>query len=127
VYPWGDVLGDNLANFCDTNCKGTFANIYFDDGYSSIAPIGSYSPNGYGLFDMAGNVSEWVADWYDRYYYEYSPYQEPIGPESGFSRVVRGGSSRSTQEYLQVATRFQEVPSISRLSIGFRCVISSVP
>ncbi len=71
IYPWGDAFGGNELNYCDANCPGDWRDEEHDDGYAFTAPVGSY-PDGvspYGALDMAGNVWEWVSDWYDGEYY----------------------------------------------------------
>ena len=83
LYPWGDTFDGERVNFCDRNCETRYANQDYDDGYKNTAPVGSYAPNGYGLYDMAGNVWEWLADWYDEDYYANSPASNPGGPTSG--------------------------------------------
>ena len=112
-----------------------------DDGYQFTAPVASFKPNGYGLYDMAGNVSEWCADWWDPRYYGESPTKNPSGPatdplylrDNSGQRVVRGGSWRSTTYSLNVAdrwSRYQEVPMRLRWhddEFGFRCVVSDQP
>lgn len=73
IYPWGDDLSNNQANLCDVGCnQGLQRDTVINDGYPETAPVGSFAPNGYGLFDMAGNVAEWVADHYTSDYYVYS-------------------------------------------------------
>ncbi|GAB4496655.1 MAG: hypothetical protein OHK0052_06900 [Anaerolineales bacterium] len=95
VYPWGNTFDSTRANFCDRNCSLDWANKSFDDGYADTAPVGSYPPNDYGLYDMSGNVWEWVRDFYAAEYYQTSPYNNPLGPSSGKYRVVRGGAWNS--------------------------------
>jgi formylglycine-generating enzyme required for sulfatase activity/sugar lactone lactonase YvrE len=82
-YPWGDDLSHDYTNYDGTG--GT-------DIWIGTAPVGSFAPNGYGLYDVAGNVREWCADWYDENYYEGSPSENPTGPGWGIVRVKRGGS-----------------------------------
>lgn len=83
--------------------------------------MGSKKPNPYGLYDMAGNVMEWVADWHDLNYYWNSPKQDPPGPSSGAERVLRGGSARSGDFECSPANRDFAKPEDRRFDIGFRC------
>jgi hypothetical protein len=117
------------VNFCDTNCSFDWKDGAFDDGYEDTSPVGSY-PNGaspYGVLDMAGNVSEWVNDWHDETYYSRSPIANPLGSESGQSRVLRGGSWNDDQEFLRSALRFDDYPSLSIAHYGFRCAMDANP
>lgn len=76
AYPWGDIADRERANF---------------EGQGTL-PVGSFAPNDYGLYDMTGNVWEWVSDWFDPHYYENSAETNPRGPDSGKDKVLRGGS-----------------------------------
>ena len=126
-FPWGNqgVAGDFL-NFADRNLAVDGADKNVDDGYQFTAPAGSY-PKGaspYGALDMAGNVWEWVADWYDEKYYTSSPPQNPEGPESGQYRVLRGGSWYGDQWVARAAVRYRFVPDGRYDDVGFRCARS---
>ena len=136
IFPWGDEQkpdGKWLANvwqgkFPQENTK--------EDGYEGLAPVGSFPPNGYGLYDMAGNAWEWCADWYQVRYYLESPQRNPKGPESSLDptepgvakRVQRGGSFLCDEKYCMryiVGSRGKgEVTSASN-HIGFRCVMDA--
>jgi formylglycine-generating enzyme required for sulfatase activity len=121
MYPWGNEFDGKKANFCDKNCSSEFA--AWDDGYAKTAPVGSY-PSGaspYGALDMAGNVWEWTADWYQDDYYKNSPAKNPKGPDTGAYRVLRGGSWFDTTYDLRVAGRVYAYPPIQFFNIGFRC------
>lgn len=113
-YPWGDTLTNNDANFGGAGGK---------DKWDGTAPVGSFAPNGYGLYDMAGNVWEWCADWYDGNYYANSPKSNPTGPSSGQYKVLRGGSCDSSDDYMRTAYRNYSDPGSTEyyLSFGFRC------
>lgn len=123
IYPWGDDFDGSRINFCDVNCLFSgWKNKDFDDGYQFLAPVDSF-PNGaspYGVLNMSGNVWEWVADWYDE---DYSLTQtDPIGPETGESKVLRGGSWYGPRNFARVANRFESSPDSRYSYVGFRCV-----
>ncbi len=84
--------------------------------------VGMKKPNGYGLYDMNGNVQEWCNDWYSSSYYKISPLKYPVGPDSGFHRVVRGGSWFTQHKYLYVALRYNIGPGYRYDDLGFRIV-----
>lgn len=116
TYPWGnDPPNNNLSNN------------HFNIGDTS--EVGKY-PNGaspYGALDMAGNVWQWVADWYDAHYYSSSPSSNPLGPTSGQYRVQRGGEWNSNDGSVRSAGRSWDHPSNAYDHIGFRCSLSIRP
>lgn len=87
-----------------------------------IEPVGSYEPNGYCLYDMAGNVWEWVADRHSETYYKESEYDNPKGPEKGSNRVIRGGSWHSGEMCKKVFYRKGLSSNWCDFAVGFRCV-----
>lgn len=87
-----------------------------------IEPVGSHEPNGYGLFDMSGNVWEWVADRYSETYYQVRDYDNPIGPKKGSNNVIRGGSWHSGAMCKKVYYRKGLISTWCDFSVGFRCV-----
>ena len=114
AYTWGDdALSCALANFLDTTtyCVG------------DTSQVGSYPAGAspYGVLDMAGNVYEWVSDWYSDTYYLESPPENPTGPESGTGKVLRGGSWSDYYHHLRVANRFAIEPTYIDDGFGFRC------
>jgi formylglycine-generating enzyme required for sulfatase activity len=122
-YPWGNEFDGNITNFCDVNCQEQQANNDFDDGYTNTAPVGSYEEgrSSAGLYDVAGNLWEWINDWYDPDYYANSPEAIPRGPLAGDNKVVRGGSWFDTGNFTSTSVRFPAPPDESGDSIGFRC------
>jgi len=132
TYPWGNIFYGQKLNFCDKNCMycdstgcrtASWAEETIDDGYEMTSPVGSYlggiSP--YGTFDMAGNVIEWVADWYDAEYYHNSPKENPLGPSEGIAKVLRGGAWMNNRFDSRTTTRYRLDPSSTDSDYGFRC------
>jgi formylglycine-generating enzyme required for sulfatase activity len=91
-----------------------------DDGYLTTAPVGSFEPNPWGLYDMLGNVWEWTGDWYGKKYYNTSPRMNPKGPSSGSRRVLRGGSWRDLPRGVRSAYRSRLEPGNRNNNLGFR-------
>lgn len=114
VYPWGNANPScDLLNFA--NCYGRTTNV---NAYKN-----GTSP--FGVFDMAGNVFEWVSDWYDVNYYTQSPAEDPTGPQSGQYRVIRGSSFETATEQIVSAIRRFDEPIDSRRDTGFRCAVNN--
>lgn len=111
-FPWGDRIDPAMANFLvDPAQKGTHG----------TTPCRTYPANGYGLFDVAGNVWEWVCDWYDAAYYTAAPGRSPSGPANGHLRIVRGGSWLATdRRMLACSHRHKVPPDTYSYGIGFR-------
>ncbi len=123
-YPWGDRLpGDHDMNFGDGNPKLPESLTTVDDGYEYVSPVGSYPPNGFGLYDMDGNVMQWVADYYSRNYFEESPIENPSGPSTGTSRVNKGGNWYASPADCRCAFRGFSGPEMSFWNLGFRVVM----
>ena len=115
LWPWGAKFAAGRANLWGT-----------EDGYEQLAPVGSF-PSGaspYGALDMAGNVWEWCADWYDANYYATGPTKDPQGPETGRFKVLRGGSWINPVPVLRSINRFEVLPVERSPYIGFRCARS---
>jgi formylglycine-generating enzyme required for sulfatase activity len=127
VYPWGNDFNAARLNFCDKNCLYDFAMERLDDGFAETAPVGSFSVGAspYGVMDMAGNVFEWVADWYSPDYYERSPTSNPLGPGVGQTHVVRGGAWATHGYYISSARRWAWDPSFQHRALGFRCALGT--
>jgi len=94
----------------------------YNDGYVFTAPVGSFDPNEFGLYDMTGNVLEWCEDCYDEDYYSKSLKENPKGPSTGICRVVRGGSWFTGPKGVRCAYRNRDDPSLRNNYVGFRCV-----
>ncbi|MBF0433023.1 MAG: SUMF1/EgtB/PvdO family nonheme iron enzyme [Fibrobacteria bacterium] len=95
---------------------------YYHNSNKQSHPVGKKLPNAWGLYDMSGNVFEWVADWHQPY--SQSNYDDPKGPAEGIAKVTRGGSWYSERSSLKVSARFKNRPSFSSYKLGFRCAFS---
>jgi len=114
-YPWGNDIYCSKANYRDSNlgCVG------------DTSPVNQYAPNGYGLYDMAGNIREWVQSEYKSYPYDAEDGREDLS--STDRRVIRGGSYGSTEGYSRVGKRDSYEPSSTGDNIGFRCAKDATP
>jgi formylglycine-generating enzyme required for sulfatase activity len=117
-YPHGAAVSHDDANFDSTGGR---------DRWAKSSPAGSFTPNGFGLVDVAGNASEWVADWYQERYYADSPAVDPAGPAEGKTRVVRGGNWASDPGRLRTSYRFSLDPGDAQVTLGFRCARDGPP
>jgi len=124
-FPWGDKLTPDGAHRMNV-WQGKFpSDNSVEDGYAGTAPVDAFPANGYGLYNMTGNVWEWCADWFSPKFHLKGPRDNPIGPPSGENKVTRGGSYLCHRSYCfryRVAARSSNTPDSSTGNIGFRCV-----
>jgi formylglycine-generating enzyme required for sulfatase activity len=129
-YPWGNELCPGGEHRCNI-WQGKFPDHNTgDDGYVQTAPVDAFEPNGYGLYNVAGNVWEWCADWFDADYHTTDAYDpnNPTGPDDGTERVMRGGSHLCHYSWCnryRVAARSKNTPDSATCNIGFRCVVDA--
>jgi formylglycine-generating enzyme required for sulfatase activity len=122
-FPWGNDIDGSMANYVgsgdpyETDSPPTTPVGYYD---GEQIPSGSDMANGYGLYDIVGNVYEWCNDWYDSVYYSSSPCANPQGPVDGTERVLRGGSCLGEVTLLRCAVRGPMVPGGAGGIQGFR-------
>lgn len=130
-YPWGNELrGHGEEHLCNI-WQGTFPLTNTrDDGYLGTAPVKSFPANGFGLYEVSGNVWEWCSDWFLPKYYRNAPGKAPQGPTIGSGRVMRGGSYLCHESYCnryRVAARSSNTPESSSGNTGFRTVALDTP
>ncbi|HKJ44875.1 MAG TPA: formylglycine-generating enzyme family protein [Balneolales bacterium] len=124
-FPWGNELTPDGKFMCNI-WQGEFPvkNTY-DDGFAGTAPVKTYEPNGYGLYEVSGNVWEWCQDWFSPDYHKDGTRKNPTGPSEGDAKVIRGGSYLCHHSYCnryRVAARTANTPDSSTGNMGFRCV-----
>ncbi len=126
MWPWGNTYDWNRVSSCEAQCPiERWKDDRYDDGYAFTAPVGSF-PEGaspYGALDMAGNLWEWVADWYAEDYYGDSPHENPLGPDSGTVRAMRGGAWYNTDTHLTCTHRYSNHSWDLYEDLGFRCAV----
>ena len=112
LWPWGNTEQPNGANWARVQ-----------DGHEVAAPVGMFQADKspYGVMDGAGNVMEWVADWYGETYFQDAASENPPSPEHGFFRVLRGGGYTTTGGDVRITSRSKMVPDFRDETIGFRC------
>jgi formylglycine-generating enzyme required for sulfatase activity len=123
-FPWGDIISHAQANF--NNKRDVFSKCYLVGSHPTYktgappytSPVGSFAANGYGLYDMAGNVMEWCWDWYAPYSQDLQT--DPRGRDNGYNRVFRGGSWNGCASNCSVSGRFICMPHSGNDGVGFR-------
>ena len=137
-FYWGDAVIGKEANFCDSKCDLNSRDANLTDGFKNTAPVGSFPPNSFGLYDMAGNVGEWVFDWMpvNENYYSISPEKNPrgsrpelnacsgvdcVGSYSITQKVNRGGSWNKKSSEMRSANRMDSHFQLRSDGTGFRC------
>ena len=129
IYPWPSRIKERINSQLSRE-KANYGGVGGPDRWHWTAPVGSFPPNQYGIFDMAGNGFEWCNDWYAEDYYSRSLASNPLGPETGLTRILRGGSWNNNlfgKYQMRCAYRFHSRPDTRNMVIGFRCAVDAPP
>ncbi len=125
-FPWGDELTPKGKHKCNV-WQGEFPAVNtIEDGYIGTAPVDSFEPNGYGLYNVSGNVWEWCLDWFSPEYHKKTNSVNPVNLEESHGKSIRGGSYLCHKSYCnryRVAARTMNTPDSSTGNMGFRCVL----
>ncbi len=129
-FPWGDKISQTDANYYSainydydvSSTRGYHAS-YTDGAVPYTSPVGAFSPNAFGVCDVAGNLRQWCWDWFEPTYYARSPQTDPKGPNSGTARVIRGGAWFMNAAGCRVSCRGSSEPSGAVNGIGIRCAM----
>ncbi|MBT5027247.1 MAG: SUMF1/EgtB/PvdO family nonheme iron enzyme [Nitrospinaceae bacterium] len=131
-YHWGSEFDASKSNFCDSSCSRNLRSKEFADGFPETAPVGSFPANPYGLYDMTGNVNEWVSDWFEERAYSNNKKDNPKGPVrtnladrrgGGTQKVYRGGAWQTDANSLRSAWRKGFEGDYRLDGTGFRCAM----
>ncbi|KMP11080.1 hypothetical protein UZ36_05575 [Candidatus Nitromaritima sp. SCGC AAA799-C22] len=116
IYPWGNEPPDSKK-------------LNFNEDIKKTTPVGSYEEgkSDYGVYDLSGNVAEWVHDWHLAEFYLFSSKANPLGPDKGQYKIIRGGNWRNISQDVDMIYRNATVPSVRNKTVGFRCVQSAGP
>jgi formylglycine-generating enzyme required for sulfatase activity len=125
-FPWGDDLTPEGRHLCNI-WQGDFPTLDLaEDGYDAPAPVDAFPPNGYGLYSITGNTWEWCSDWFSPDFHLMATRENPVGPNAGAGKSMRGGSYLCHASYCnryRVAARTQNTPDSATTNIGFRCAM----
>ena len=125
LYPWGDDLTPGGRHLCNI-WQGQFpVHNTAEDGFSGLAPVDAFPPNGFDLHTITGNAWEWCSDWFHPSFHVLATRTNPVGPPQGQSKVIKGGSYLCHRSYCnryRVAARSSNTPDSSTTNMSFRCV-----